>query len=80
MLCTRGLGPRVQQLGAERPHPPSSSLLCGPLPPGAGASGSHQPAPHTGPEPAPACFLLPRGGDTPGRQQWWAVFIPFVSH
>lgn len=66
--CAQGTRPQLQL--RTGPSPPSSSLVCGPLPPGDGGSGKSPACLHTGPEPAWGYSLFPQEGGTPGRQQW----------
>lgn len=84
VVCTGGPGPGCSR-GVSAPSTELElQLRVWSLPPGAGVGGVGQrevtSLPRTGPEPAWAYSLLPQEGDTPGRQQWCAVFIPFVSH
>ena len=78
VVCTGGPGPGCSR-GVSAPST-ELQLRVWSLPPVAGGQWEVTSLPRTGPEPAWAYSLLPREGDTPGRQQWCAVFIPFVSH
>lgn len=75
MVCAGGPGPSCSS-GLSAPVHRAPASCVGPSLLEQGAVGSHQPAPHTGPEPAWGYSLLPQEGGTPGRQQWCACSSP----
>lgn len=75
----RGPGPSCSS-GLSAPVHRAPASCVGPSLLEQGAVGSHQPALHTGPEPAWGLFSSPSGGGTPGPAAVVRVFIPFVSH